>query len=307
MPTSEPYRRLSSWLRQRFGGQIRKIPLDGGGTCPNRDGTLGTGGCIFCNARGSGTGLAAAGLSLREQYTRHWQRLHGKHPPRGAIAYLQSYSTTHGPAARLAHILDQLKGLPGLVGVAVGTRPDCLDPEKWAMLRHSPEPIVWLELGLQSAHNATLQRIHRGHNAETFATACHMAARYGIPVCAHIIAGLPGETRQHWHQTIAYLNALPIHGVKIHNLFVAQGTALESLWRQGHIALLSFEETIQWIADAVALLRPDIIIHRLSADPQPGELIAPEFAGEKQRLLHAVHDYLSRHHITQGCWGPGQP
>ncbi|MDK2872810.1 MAG: uncharacterized protein PWQ64_574 [Desulfomicrobiaceae bacterium] len=297
----EPYRRLAPWLRQRFGTTVRIIPLDSGGTCPNRDGTLGRGGCTFCNPHGSGSGLAACGLGLREQYLRAYERLARRSAPPRAIAYLQSYSATHGPARHLAAQLAQLRGLPGLVGITVGTRPDTLDADKWAVLRAAPEPVLWLEMGLQSAHDVTLRRIHRGHDAAAFARACNQAHVHGFAVCAHVMAGLPGETMQQWRKTLAFLNDLPITGVKFHNLLIVRGSILEGLWRRGSVALLSRAETIQWIVEGVAALRPDIIIHRLTADPAPGELIAPGFAADKRGLHAAIHLALREQRIHQGC------
>lgn len=297
----EPYRRLAPWLRQRFGASVRIIALDGGGTCPNRDGTLGRGGCIFCNPHGSGSGLAARGLGLREQYLRAYERLtHCNSHPR-TIAYLQSYSATHGPAQRLAAQLTELRHLPGLVGITVGTRPDTLDADKWAVLRASSEPILWLEMGLQSAHDATLRRIHRGHDAATFARACDQAHTQGFAICAHVMAGLPEETIDHWRMTLGFLNDLPVTGVKFHNLLVVRGSILEGLWRHGRLALLSRAETIHWIVEGIACLRPDIVLHRLTADPAPGELIAPGFAADKRGLHAAVHLAIHQQRIHQGC------
>ncbi len=299
MNTTEPYRRLAPWLRHRFGAAVRIIALDGGGTCPNRDGTLGQGGCAFCNPHGSGSGLAAQGLSLTEQYLQAYHRLAQRVPQ--AIAYLQSYTATHGPTGRLTAQLAELVGLPGLLGVTVGTRPDTLTPTTWQVLCASPVPVLWLEMGLQSAHDASLRRIGRGHDAATFARACHEAQRYGLPVCAHILLGLPGETLAHLRATIAFLNALPITGVKLHNLLVVRGAQWEVSWRQGRLPLLSRAETIAWVVEAIAALRPDIVIHRITADPAPGELIAPGFAGDKRGLHAAIHAALKSTGTTQGC------
>jgi radical SAM protein (TIGR01212 family) len=169
------------------------------------------------------------------------------------------------------------------------------------VLRAAPEPVLWLEMGLQSAHDVTLRRIHRGHDAAAFARACNQAHVHGFAVCAHVMAGLPGETMQQWRKTLAFLNDLPITGVKFHNLLIVRGSILEGLWRRGSVALLSRAETIQWIVEGVAALRPDIIIHRLTADPAPGELIAPGFAADKRGLHAAIHLALREQRIHQGC------
>lgn len=297
---------LAAHLRRRFGRALRKVPLDAGFSCPNRDGTLSRSGCAFCNPRGSGTGLHAAGLTLARQ----WDRLRRRsRTPGPALAYLQAFSNTHGPPERLAAVLDEVAALPGLAGLCIGARPDCLDPEKLALLAafrerlrspELPEPELWLEMGLQSSHDATLARINRGHDAACFAAATRAAADLGIPVCAHLIAGLPGEGLPHFLQTVGFVNALPVAGVKLHNLYVAEATALAALWRAGELPLLSREEYVSWMCAGLARLRPDLVIHRLAADPAPGELLAPDWAADKQGTLDMLGRIMEERDIRQG-------
>jgi len=297
--------RLSAHLRRRFGRALRKVPLDAGATCPNRDGTLSRSGCAFCNPRGSGTGLFAQGLTLRQQ----WDRLRGPAPKHPGLAYLQAFSNTHGPTERLARVLDEIAALPGLAGLCIGTRPDCLDHEKLALLAafrerlrspELPEPELWLELGLQSSHDATLALVNRGHDAACFARAARAAADLGIPVCAHLVLGLPGEGLPHFLHTVDFVNALPVAGVKLHNLYVAEGTALAGLWRSGDLALPTREEYLRWLCALIPRLRPDLVIHRLVADPAPGELLAPAWAGDKRTTLDMLAQMMEEKDIRQG-------
>lgn len=298
------YNALSAHWRALFGRRARKIPLDAGFSCPNRDGALSTGGCAFCNAHGSGTGLAA--LSLAEQWE-HWRERRLRHHGDVAlVAYLQAFSNTHGPAERLARVLDELAALPGLEGFCLGTRPDCLDPEKIALLASFPAPERWLELGLQSSHPATLARVNRGHGPEAFALAARLAAEAGLKVCAHLMAGLPGEDEGHWSATVQFVNALPVAGVKFHNLHVAQGSPLAATWRAGGYEPPSLERYAAWLAQALARLRPDIVVHRLAADPASGELLAPDWAGDKRRVRAAILQALADSGRRQGdLWTPG--
>lgn len=224
---------FTAHLRKRFGQRVQKIPLDAGSGCPNRDGTLSSFGCTFCNAAGSGSGLGLAGMDLPAQWA-YW-REHFRRSNRGSLflAYLQSFSNTYGPAARLAALLDILEDLPDIAGVSVGTRPDCIDAEKVNILATRSWPEIWLELGVQTMNNATLTRINRGHSAAASAYAIELAAKSRIQVCAHLMLGLPGEQLSDILHTVKCLNALPIRGVKLHNTYVCCGTALEREYRAG--------------------------------------------------------------------------
>lgn len=294
------YNAVSARWRFLYGKSTRKVPLDAGFDCPNRDGTLSTGGCAFCNAQGAGTGLLSQGVSLAQQW-RHW-REHRKERwgEVALVAYLQAYSNTHGPAAHLAAVLGELEGLPGLAGLCLATRPDCLDNVKLALLAAFPTDELWLELGLQSANPATLARLNRGHDVECFIDAVHLAANKGIKICAHIMAGLPGESLEDFFATVDMINTLPVAGIKFHNYYVAHGTPLACAYGAGDFPLLSMEEYVDALSAALARLRPDIVVHRLSADPAKEELLAPVWA-EKKRLVHnAIKAALRHKGIRQG-------
>ncbi len=291
---------LSVYFKRRFGQRIRKIPLDAGSSCPNRDGTLSRSGCTFCNQRGSGTGLATTGMSLRQQYLAFRERSRNRDKNTRFLGYIQSFSNTHGPTDRLRRLLQDLAGLPDLVGLAIGTRPDCLDEDKLEILQDAPFEELWLDLGLQSAKDSTLHRINRGHNAACFAVWARKAAERGIKVCAHVITGLPGENLADFEQTILFVNSLPVSGIKIHNLYICRDTNLESAWRAGTLELLSREASLSWLVRAIALLRPEIVIHRLNSDPEQDELLAPVWAQEKSAFLNAVKERLRETDTWQG-------
>lgn len=279
---------LSSHLRRRFGRKVQKIPLDAGATCPNRDGTLSHSGCTFCNEVGSGSGLRSQGLNIAAQWN-HW-RAHFLNTGRAALflAYLQSFSNTYGPAERLRGLLEELRGLPDLVGCSVGTRPDCLDAEKAALLADAPGSENWVELGVQTFNDATLRRINRGHDAACSERAVRLIARAGVQVCAHLIAGLPGETGQDFLASVRRLNDLPAAGVKFHNLFVCRNTPLEHELRQGLYRPLEQQAYVDLVTEALELLRSDLVVHRVVADPTAQELIAPEWSLHKHAVVLAV-------------------
>lgn len=291
---------LSVYFQRRFGQRIRKIPLDAGGSCPNRDGTLSRSGCAFCNQMGSGTGLARTGMSVSRQYLARRERLLGRTENTCFLGYIQSFSNTHGPAIRLRELLRELEGLPDLAGLAIGTRPDCLDEEKLEILQTASFEEIWLDLGLQSAQNRTLELINRGHDAACFATWATKAAEHGIKVCAHVITGLPGENLADFEQTIAFVNSLPVAGIKIHNLYICLDTALEHAWRSGTLELLSREDSLAWLVRGITLLRPEIVIQRMNSDPGAEELVAPKWALEKAGFLNAAKQNLLETDSWQG-------
>ncbi|MBU1248768.1 MAG: TIGR01212 family radical SAM protein [Proteobacteria bacterium] len=300
-PANSRYLTLNAYLRQRFGQRVQKIPLDAGFNCPNRDGTLSSKGCDFCNATGSGSGLLGQGLSLTKQWE-HWRELFvSNSKTRVFLAYLQSFSNTHAPLSRIEAVLDELRDLPALVGLCIGTRPDCLEQEKIDCIAAFPAKEIHLELGLQSANDATLKRIHRGHDVACFADATRRAHAAGLKVVAHLIAGLPGEDADDFKRSIDLVNDLPVHGLKIHNLYVCHETALAGQWERGEYVPLELPEYVDIVIWALAHLRPDMVIHRLNGDPAPGELLAPDWAAEKQRILTTIHPLMKRLQIRQGC------
>ncbi|WP_446424150.1 TIGR01212 family radical SAM protein [Mailhella sp.] len=301
MKNMKRYRSLDSWLRARHGEKVQKIPLDAGSGCPNRDGTLAAGGCTFCNALGSGSGRA------RESFAAQWDYWHGRHArsPRTKnvrlfLGYIQSFTNTYGPASRLASLLAELEGLPGLAGASVGTRPDCVDEEKMALMAAAPWPEFWLELGAQSCRDSTLRRINRGHSAADTERAVHLAAQHGVNVCLHLMAGLPGERGDDFLETVRWAASLPIQGVKLHNLYVPHDTALEQEWARGGYRPMEQEEYVELAARALTILPSTVVMHRLCADPAPGELAAPAWAMDKGITVMHLDRLLAYNDWWQG-------
>ncbi len=289
---------FTAYLKRRFGQRVQKIPLDAGSGCPNRDGTLSWFGCTFCNAAGSGSGLGLSGMSLAEQWT-FW-RTHFQRSGKAALflAYFQSFSNTYGPASRLVRLLSELEDVPDLVGLSVGTRPDCLDAEKIRLLADAPWSEKWLELGVQTLNDVTLSRINRGHKAADSLKAIELISKYApgrLQVCAHIMIGLPGETPDDVLATVDRLNASPLQGIKLHNVYVCHDTILQKELLKGAYTPLERHAYVELATEVLVRLRPDIVVHRIVADPAPGELAAPDWARDKSGLVRAIeHAYHAR-------------
>ena len=305
-PTERPvlmhtWNTFTAHLRQRFGQRVQKIPLDAGASCPNRDGTLSRAGCTFCNAIGSGSGLGLAGMNLPAQWE-HW-REHFRKSNRASLflAYLQSFSNTYGPASRLAHLLEQVAALPGCRGIAVGTRPDCLDGEKLALLAGCGLDEVWLELGLQTCRDDTLRRINRGHTARQAEEAVRAALDAGLLVCGHLMAGLPGEDENDFLDGVDWAVSLGMQGLKLHNVYVPQGTELARQWRAGDYRPLARDEYVDMLCAALPRIPSTVVMQRIQADPAPGELLAPAWALEKRGIITDLRRALAARGLWQGC------
>jgi len=294
------YRDYNSYLREIFGCRVQKITLDAGLSCPNRDGTLGRGGCIYCNEKGSGTGAARfAGIS--EQIRDGKARLARKYKAGKFIAYFQSFSNTYAPLPRLAALYGEALADPDIVGLNIGTRPDCVSDEKLDYLATLGEThLICMEYGLQSAKDETLARIRRGHTAAAFIDAVERTRKRKISVCAHVILGLPGEDIEDMLQTARLLASLDVEAVKIHLLYVIRGTALEEMYRAGGYTYLSRDGYAAAVGEFLALLRPGTIVQRLTGDPHPEELVAPAWALDKQRNLEAVWAYMEQKGLYLG-------
>jgi hypothetical protein len=291
----KPYRDFNSYLRQRYGCRVQKITLDAGLTCPNRDGTLGTRGCIFCNPRGSGTGKAQAGMNIAQQLEQAKEPLRRRYKAKKFLAYFQSYTNTYASVDKLRYLYSQALADPDVVGLTLGTRPDCVPDCVLDMIYEmSRERDIWLEYGLQSAHDQTLERINRGHTVAVFADAVHRTRQRGLPVCVHVILGLPGEGEQEMLGTAWYLAGQDIQAVKIHLLYVVQGTALHHLYNQGRYRCLEQEEYVDLAAKFVHLLPREVIIQRLTGDPHREELVAPKWALNKQQTLQMIEERIGR-------------
>ena len=303
-----PFRSLNAYMTAQFGERVQKITLDAGLTCPNRDGRVGWGGCIYCNSRGSGTGAHARGYSLTRQLEEGISRVGKRYRARKFMAYFQSFSNTYAPLEELRLLYEEVLAHPQVVGLSIGTRPDCLSPDLIKLLSsYSRTHFIWLELGLQSAHDRTLRLINRGHDAACFAQATNMVSASGIHLLAHVILGLPQESSEDMRDTARFLSSLPIDGVKIHLLYVIQDTPLAKLYADGLYAPLSREEYINLVVDFIELLPPHTVIHRLTGDPHPHELIAPQWCLDKTAVLSQIKETFNRRQTFQGrLWEPDQ-
>jgi len=296
-----PYLDLNSHLRARFGERVQKITLDAGLTCPNRDGRVGMGGCLYCNARGSGTGAWAQGLNITQQLQEGTRRLKKRYGAKKFIAYFQSFSNTYAPMEKLQALYEEALAFPDVVGLSLGTRPDCLPEEVLDLLAdYAQKRLIWLELGLQSAQDATLKRLNRGHDVACFTQAVHRAAARGLEVMAHIILGLPGEGPGEVAATARYLAGLPLQGVKIHLLYVIRGSGLARLYEAGEYRGLTQEEYVSLVVNFLELLPPHFVIHRVTGDPHPEELLAPAWCLDKSRVLGLIREEFARRGSRQG-------
>ncbi|MCF8111583.1 MAG: TIGR01212 family radical SAM protein [Desulfobacteraceae bacterium] len=296
------YTDFNAYLRSIFGCRVQKITLDAGLGCPNRDGTISKTGCIYCNMEGSGTGAFALGKSIEQQVAEAKQALSRRYKAKKFIAYFQSYTNTYAPTPLLKALYDRALAFDGMAGLSVGTRPDCVDSEKLDLLAdYKDKYLVWVEYGLQSAHDETLERINRGHDFAAFKRAVEATRKRKINVCAHVILGLPGESEQDMMETARTLSAMDINGVKIHLLYVVKNTPLEHLYSNGHYRCLEQDEYADLVCGFLARLRKDIVIQRLTGDPHPGELSAPKWAGKKSQTLELIRKTMEQKNLYQGC------
>ncbi len=295
------YRDFNTYLRELFGCRVQKITLDAGLTCPNRDGSLSSDGCIYCNARGSGTGASLEGLSIAVQIEQAKQRLTKKYKAKKFLAYFQSYSNTYAPLDVLRNMYDEALSVDDVIGLSVGTRPDCVgEPVLDLLQQYARDRLIWVEYGLQSANDATLKRINRGHDFACFQRAVTATSDRGIEICAHIILGLPGETREDMYATARAIATLPVTGIKLHLLYVVRGTPMEKLYASGGYRCLEQQEYADIVCDVLELLPPDMVIQRLTGDPHPGELVAPDWSLRKSDTLSLIAGTLEKRDSYQG-------
>lgn len=297
----KPYHSLDYMLRERFGEKVYKVTLNGGMSCPNRDGNLGTRGCIFCSAGGSGDFAADAALSVTEQINSQIAILSQKRPIRKYIAYFQAYTNTYASVDYLEKIFTEAISHPSVVALSIGTRPDCLEPEKIELLsRLNQKKPVWIELGLQTIHESTAAYIRRGYPLSCFEDTVRRLRRENIEVIVHTILGLPGENRQDILETMNYLNHMDIQGIKLQLLHVLRGTDLAADYEKGLFRTYEREEYLALLTDCLEHLDPDIVIHRITGDGPKDLLIAPLWAARKREVLNLLHHHMKEEQSFQG-------
>ena len=303
-----PFKTLSPWLRATFGRPVRRVALDAGSTCPNRDGTKGFGGCVYCDVEGSGTGALRSGKELADQLRSGLERIARGDPAAGAVAYFQSYSNTYVATERLREVLAVVepylaaRGGP-VVAVSVATRPDTLGEEALGVLAElSARTPVWIELGLEAADDGILAAIRRFHTVAEFLDAAERARAAGLLVVGHAILGLPGDGREGARRTARVLAESAAHGVKVHNLMVLRRTQLEKSWRAGEVEVPDAATYVAWLADFVERLREDQVLHRITGDASDGERLAPEENFSKETVRRALALELARRGTAQGAF-----
>ncbi len=297
----KPYHSFDYMLKERFGEKIYKVALNGGMTCPNRDGTLGSRGCIFCSAGGSGDFAGNRQDSITQQIEKQASSIHQKRGVAKFIAYFQAYTNTYAPVDYLRKIYTEAISHPDIVALSIGTRPDCLGEDVLQLLdelnRKKP---VWVELGLQTIHETTAQYIRRGYPLSCFEHAVLKLRKRNLDVIVHTILGLPGEDRKDILSTIDYLNHWDIQGIKLQLLHVLKGTDLADDYLAGKFQVYTMEEYLDLVIDCLEHLNPEIVIHRLTGDGPKDLLIAPLWSSAKRTVLNSLHSECKLRHSFQG-------
>lgn len=301
----KPYHSLDYELKRQFGQKIYKVSLDGGMSCPNRDGTVGTGGCTFCSQGGSGEfAVGRTGYpDVWEQIEQAKTRVHRKISGEGKyIAYFQSYTNTYAPVDYLRTLFERAITHPAIVALSVGTRPDCLGDEVVALLKElNRQKPVWVELGLQTIHEKTAERIHRGYRLEVFEDAYRRLKEAGLTVVVHVILGLPGETKEEMLETVDYLGKIPVDGIKLQLLHILKGSQMAAEYEKNPFSLMELEEYLDLILTCVARLPQSVVIHRLSGDGAKTLLIGPAWSANKKLVLNRMMQKFRENGIFQGC------
>ena len=301
MNMAKRYNDFNTYLRDIFGCRVQKITIDAGFSCPNRDGKIATGGCIYCNDRGSGSGARARGLSITEQIVQGKEALAKRYKAKKFIAYFQAFSNTYAPIDRLKSLYEEALAVDDVVGLSIGTRPDCVDEPILALLQqYGMNTLVWIEYGLQSAHDATLALINRGHDFKCFAQAVDATRNRGIKICAHVILGLPHENEKHMLATADAIADLGIDGIKLHLLYIIKGTKLADLYGQGAYKCLEQQEYVDLVCDFLERIPQDMVVQRLTGDPHPQELVAPMWSLKKMETIALIQATLDARDSWQG-------
>jgi hypothetical protein len=302
------YYSLSSYLKQRFGTKVQRITLEANLDCPNRDGTKAYGGCTFCTADGSSAGAFDINLPISKQLEEGVKLFSKRFGVNKFISYLQSFTNTYAPAEKLKQIYDEAVSHPDVVVLAIGTRPDCLSDEVLDLIETYKDKVeVWLDIGLQTVHDKTLDFINRVHTADDFFDALNRAKKRDLIVCAHTIFGLPGETKEMYCETMRRLASSRVDAIKIHQLLVLEKTKIAKQYKEGLFKALELDEYIDLVCDFLEILSPNVVIHRLFAEAKPGELIAPKWAEQddgrrnKQQVLRMIEKELIRRGTYQGA------
>lgn len=304
--TDKRYNQFSAYLKNRFGAKVYKITIDAGFSCPNRDGTISSGGCIFCDDTGSFSQAHSNLLTIEQQIEEGVKNLSQRFKAEKFMSYFQAYTNTYKPVNELEKIYRASLNHPDIVGISIGTRPDCVDNDKLNLISDiSKDYYTWIEYGLQSSHDKTLKKINRGHNFDCFLRAYEKTKEKGINVCVHVILGL-WETKEEILQTAQKLAELKIDGIKIHMLCALQGTKLWQMYEDGEIDFMSEEEYVSLVCDFLEILPPETTVHRLAGNGYRKTLVAPRWLGAKLDCLNKIDREFLRRNSYQGSRYPLQ-
>lgn len=303
-------KRFHTWnyeMRKQFGTKVFKVMLDAGFTCPNRDGTIAAGGCTFCSARGSGDFAGSRRDDLVTQFNKIRDLQHKKWPEARYIGYFQAYTNTYAPVAELREYYEVILEQPGVVGLSIATRPDCLPEDVLDYLSELNErTYLWVEMGLQTVHEQTSALINRAHDTDTYYRALEELRKRGIRTCAHIIYGLPGESHEMMLETGRAVSRMDVQGIKIHLLHLMRKTPMVKQYEAGLLQFLERDEYVKLVVDTLELLPPEMIVHRLTGDAPRDLLIGPMWSLKKWEVLNAFDEELWRRNTWQGkLWHAG--
>jgi uncharacterized protein len=295
------YRTFNNFLKERFGERVYRVPLDAGFTCPNRDGERAFGGCTFCDDRGSGAPTIDRYKNVEEQLHSGIARIRKRFRAKKFLAYFQAFTNTYAAEGVLRELYDTALKADDVVGLCIGTRPDCLPDNVLDLLaEYDKRTFLWLEIGLQSSSNNTLDAINRGHSAEEFFDAVVRAKKRGLKVATHLIYGLPGENEEQMLESVRSVANSGIDGIKIHQLCIYKGTAMEKDFHKGQLPVLPEDTYVDLVARSLEILPPEMVVMRLVAEGSRDEIIAPEWSFEKERVMEKINQLLIERQTWQG-------
>ena len=301
MENVKRYNKLNEYLKNKFGERTLKICIDGGFTCPNRDGTVSTNGCIFCSERGSGDHMCAE-QSIKTQIEQYFKSYRSERANK-FIVYFQNFTNTYDSISNLKKKYDSALIDDRIVGLQIATRPDCINEEICKLLEsYTDKYYVCVELGLQTSNEVTAKFINRGYENEVFTYAVKTLKKHNIDIVTHIMIGLPGETLENLQNTINFVNNHNIDGIKIHNVYVVKNSVLANLYYNGQYLPMEFEEYLDNLVYTITHLRPDIVIHRISGDAPKDLLVAPEWNTHKKWVLNGLDKALKEQNLSQGIY-----
>lgn len=297
------YNDYGTWLRRRFPFRVQKLMVDAGFSCPNRDGTKGTGGCVFCDNKAFSPAYCTPAKSIRQQLADGKAFFAGKYPDMKYLAYFQAYTNTYSHLESLRRKYEEALEVDGVAGIVVGTRPDCVSTEVLDYLQQlSRQVFVMVEYGVESTNDLTLSAIHRGHDFACSQRAIEQTASRAIPVGAHVILGLPGEDEAESLRQASVISSLPLHVLKIHHLQVLRGTPLARMYESSPFPLYSVDAYVALLAQYVARLRGDLLLERFANVSPPDMVVAPRWGIKGSELTRRLDDYMAAHDLWQGRW-----